>query len=75
MKVVIEIDTECFDECHQAPKAAAAQVAIILDRLIHGRAGETPNAFLTRGVVGGDLIALLDTGGRHVGAYHVASEG
>lgn len=74
MKVVIEIDTDQFDQAHQTPRAAAAQVSIILDRFIHGRAGAPPNGFLTRGVVGGDLIALHDTNGTHVGAYSTRME-
>lgn len=73
MKVVIEIDTERFGDQDQTPKAAAAQVTAILDRLIHPQPGLAPSSLVARGVVGGDLIALHDTNGRHVGAYHVVS--
>lgn len=73
MKVVIEIDTDRFGDQDQTPKAAAAQVTAILDRLIHPQHGRAPSSFVARGVVGGDLIALHDTNGRHVGAYHVVS--
>lgn len=73
MKVVIEIDTDRFGDQDQTPKAAAAQVTAILDRLIHPDPERASNSVLARGVVGGDLIALHDTNGCHVGAYHVVS--
>jgi hypothetical protein len=74
MKILIEIETDLFDLKHHSPKAAAAQVACILERLIHGQHGQPANGFIARGVVGGDLIALHDASGTHVGAYTTRCE-
>lgn len=74
MRIVIEIETDQFDPQHQSPKAAAEQVTFVLERLIRGQPGQPPNGFLARGVVGGDLIALHDANGTHVGAYSTRCE-